>query len=565
LTVLLFVGFVLVAARLFVLQILSASFYQAVASGQYNFEKTLQPTRGEIKVIDKDTDHPFTVATTIQKQLVYAVPKDVTDPKRAAEQLAPVLGLDAKDLLEKISGSEKKYVVLKRQLTDEQEQVIKGYNLAGINFDSEPVRFYPEKNFLSHVLGYVGYKDADRVGRYGLEEYFENQLKGVTGEIKQEKDVSGAWIFAGNRDIKPAQDGDTLILTIDRTIQHKAENIIKDTVSKNQADSGSIVVMNPKTGAVLAIANYPDFDPNDYNKVEDPSIFVNRAVMGAYEPGSIFKPLTMAAAINEGKVLPDTTYVDTGVVNIDGYQIQNSDHKAHGKQTMTQVLEASLNTGAIFAKEQIGNAKFLEYVKNFGFGKETGIELRESKGNLDNLKANIAVNFDTASFGQGISVTPLQIVEAYSALANSGSMVKPFIVQAHVASSGKITTTQPEIISRVVSAKTATTLGGMLVNVVENGHGKKAKVPGFWVAGKTGTAQVSRKDGKGYEQDINIGSFIGYAPVDKPQFVALVRVNHPRTVQFAESTAAPAFGELASFILNYYNVQPTRDLESKNK
>ena len=356
----------------------------------------------------------------------------------------------------------------------------------------------------------------------------------------------------------PAENGVNLILTIDKSIQFKAETVLKEAVTKHGADSGSVIVADPKTGAILAMAGYPDFNPNEYNKVEEPKTYLNEGTVGAYESGSVFKPITMAMAINEGKVGADTIYEDTGSVEIDDYTIRNSDLKAHGRQTMTQVLDESLNTGAIFAKEQIGNEKFYEYVQKFGFGKSTGIELLEHKGNLDNLKANIKVNYHTASFGQGISVTPIQLIQAFSALANQGKMMKPYIVKAKVYPDGKTEETQSHIVGEIVSEKTANIIAAMLVSVVENGHGKRAGVKGYYIAGKTGTAQVPRKDGKGYEEGNNIGTFIGFGPVEDPKFLMLVRVNHPRDVSFAESTAAPAFGQIAQFILNYFNIAPSR-------
>jgi cell division protein FtsI/penicillin-binding protein 2 len=430
--------------------------------------------------------------------------------------------------------------------------------LSGIFLDSEDIRFYPQQNLLSQTLGFVGYKGDKKAGLYGLERYFEDDLAGTSGELREEKDTGGAWIFGSTRQLLPARDGANLVLTVDKTIQFKAENVLKDAVAKHGADGGCVIVVNPKTGAILAMANYPDFNPNEYNKVEDPKLYLNTAVTGNYEPGSVFKPLTMAAAVNENKVGPDTTYEDKGAVVIDNYTIKNSDNKAHGIQTMTQVLGESLNTGVIFAKDQIGNAEFFKYIKRFGFGRETGIELPEMVGNLDNLKADIKVNFATASFGQGISVTPIQLIQAFTALANEGKMMKPYIVQAKITPDGKVQSTEPRAVDNVITSKTANVVSAMLVDVVENGHGKKAGVPGYYIAGKTGTAQVPKKDGRGYEENNNIGSFIGYGPVENPQFLMLVRIDHPRDVTFAETTAAPAFGELAQFILNYYHIPPTR-------
>lgn len=558
LTVFLFLAFLIIIGRLFFLQVVSGSYYQSLGNDQHSLFSKLPQNRGEIKITDQFAPEGFLVATNVKKDLLFAVPKNISNTEELAGKLAPILGLETQDLVQRMADKSKNYVVLKRQLTDEQEKSIKDLKVSGLGFDPEIIRYYPEKNFLSHVLGFVGYKNNDRLGLYGLEKSLETQLAGNSGSLLQDKDVGGAWIFGGKREMVPAKDGDNLILTIDRSIQYKAETILNEAVTKNLADSGCIIVMNPKTGAVLAMASFPSFDPNLYSKVEDPSVFNNIATIGNYEPGSIFKAITMAASINEGKVGPDTTYYDSGEVNIDGYTIKNSDNKAHGQQTMTQVLEESLNTGVIFAKEKIGNQKFMSYIKKFGFGKKTGIDLTEASGNLENLKYNIAVNYDTASFGQGLSVTPIQMVQAFSAFANGGVMVRPYIVQARISSDGGTVETKPEFSEQVISPTTAGTIGGMLVNVVENGHGKRAKVKGYYVAGKTGTAQVPKKDGKGYEENNNIGSFIGFAPVEDPKFVAIVRINHPRTVQFAESTAAPAFGELAQFILNYYNVPPTR-------
>lgn len=558
LTGLLVIFFALIVSRLVFLQVVQADEYQALAEDQYTLVKKLTADRGEIKVTDKYSQEPYTVATNIEKDLVYAVPAAITDTRAVAESLSPVIGIPVVDIESKLTDKTKKYVPLKKQLTESEVEKIKQLKLAGISFDPQITRFYPEKNFLSSVLGFVGFKDTERVGLYGLERYFEKELAGVPGFLAQEKDVGGSWIFGGKRELTAAVDGDTLLLTIDKTIQFKVESVLKEAVEKNQADSGSILVTDPKTGAILAMASYPDFDPNEYSKTENVSYFNNLNTTGNYEPGSVFKAFTMAAAIDQGKISPSTTYVDTGKVEIDGYTIQNSDKKAHGTQTMTEALQESLNTGVIFAKEQIGNAKFVDYLSRFGFGKETGIELPETPGNLLNLKGNIRVNYHTASFGQGISVTPIQLAQAYGALANRGEMMKPYIVQSRIDAGGHAEVTKPQKVGNPVSEKTASTIAAMLVNVVENGHGKKAAVPGYYVAGKTGTAQVPRKDGRGYEENNNIGSFAGFAPVEDPKFVMVVRINHPRTVQYAESTAGPAFGQIAQFILNYYNIQPNR-------
>ncbi|MCC7356182.1 MAG: penicillin-binding protein 2 [Candidatus Doudnabacteria bacterium] len=558
LTVILLSFFAIVLTRLFFLQVVQADEYKALAEDQYTLVKKLTPSRGEIKVTDKFSPTPYTVATNIEKDLVFAIPSAIENTREVAEKLSPILGIPVADIEEKIVDKSKKYVPLKKQITEDEVQKIKDLKISGISFDPQITRFYPEKTFLSNVLGFVGFKGDEKKGLYGLESYFDLDLAGVPGSLAQEKDATGSWIFGAKRELRAAEDGDTLLLTVDKTIQFKVESVLKEAVENNQADSGSIVVMDPKTGAIMAMASYPNFDPNEYGKTTEVSNFNNLNTVGNYEPGSVFKAFTMAAAIDQGKVTPNTTYNDTGEVVIDQYTIKNSDKEAHGIQTMTQALEQSLNTGLIFAKEQIGNAKFLNYIQEFGFGEKTNIELPETSGNLSNLSGKIRVNFHTASFGQGISVTPIQLVKAYGALANGGKMMQPYIVQSIIEPNGHTTVTESKVVGNPITDKTASTISAMLVNVVENGHGKRAGVPGYYIAGKTGTAQVPRQDGKGYETNNNIGSFAGYGPVEDPRFVMVVRINHPRTVQYAESTAAPAFGQIAQFILNYYNIQPNR-------
>lgn len=563
-TAFLLIVFLIMAIRLFQLQVIDGSAARKLADSQHSIYKKLYPSRGEIKIFDFLSGQSEAVATNVKKYLVYAVPKEISDQKKTSENLAKILGMDILEISEKLGRAEKKYVPIKKQLSEEEQKLIKEAKFPGIYLDAEETRWYPQGRFLSQILGYVGFGKANKkIGLYGIEKEFEAELAGSEGELVQEKDAGGAWISGSKREYAPPKDGVNLILTIDKTLQFKAESIIKETVEKNGADSGSLIVAEPKTGRILAMANFPDFDPNEYSKEKDLKVFSNLSTIGNYEPGSIFKPLTMAMAINEGKVGPDTTYTDSGQVVIDNYTIKNSDKKSNGVQTMTQVLEKSLNTGVIFAKEQIGNKIFFDYIKRFGFGQATGIELPESKGNLDNLKANILVNFHTAAYGQGISVTPIQMIQAFTAIANGGKMMRPRIILSKVFSDGKTEEVKPEVAGEIVSEKTANTISAMMVSVVENGHGKKASVPGYYIAGKTGTAQVARKDGKGYEENNNIGSFVGFGPVENPKFLMLVRVNHPTSVNWAESTAAPAFGKMAQFILNYYQVQPTRAIENR--
>lgn len=449
-------------------------------------------------------------------------------------------------------------------VTDSGKQ--KELSVKGCGHKMEAYRFYPEGNISSHLIGFVGYGGDDRAGQNGIEGYFEKELKGMPGSVRAERDAKGELIIINDREYQPSVDGSDIILTIDHTIQYNACQKLNQAVRKHGADGGSVIIMDPKTGAVWAMCAYPDYDPNNYREVKNISVFNNPAIFDQYEPGSIFKALTMAAALDTGKVKPDTTYTDTGNVSIAGYNIQNSDKKANGVVNMSKVLELSLNTGVIFAMRQATPKVFVDYVKKFGFGERTGIELQgESLGDIRSLdiKKNNELYAATASFGQGIAVTPIQMVSAFGAMANGGILMKPYIVKEIVRPDGERVITQPRQIRRAVSERTSMLIGGLLVNVVEFGHGKKAGVPGYWIGGKTGTAQVARKDGRGYEANAHNGSFAGYGPIDDPAFVMLVRIDHPRDVEWAESSAAPLFGELAKFVLDYKQIPPTRKDEAK--
>ncbi|MBX4186867.1 MAG: penicillin-binding protein 2 [Candidatus Doudnabacteria bacterium] len=548
---------IFIALRMFNLQILSHAYYKNLANNQHGSSLSIQPDRGEVFLTTVGGSSVL-VATNVSKNMVYAVPKEITDKKTTARTVSKILELDQAEVETKIAGTGS-FAILKKQIEDPIAKKLTALKIKGIHLQEQDVRFYPEKDLASQVIGFLGFKGDQRVGQYGVEGKFEKQLAGNAGVLDADTDPLGRWITTASRSFVPASDGDDIHLTIDPTIQYKAEEILKDTLSKHGADRGSIVVVNPKTGAVWAMANVPEFDLNNYGKVDDSSIYNNRVLSGDYEPGSIFKPITMAAAINERKVTPQTTYVDQGVIQVDDKQIKNSDPKPLGTQNMIQVLSESLNTGAVFAEQQIGNETFRKYVERFGFGKPVDFDLSgQTAGDLENLKRKGDVFFATASFGQGITVTPIQLVQAYTALANGGKMMTPYVVEKIVHADSAEDRPRPQTSNQILDPQTAAQISAMLVEVVENGHGKKAAVKGYYIAGKTGTAQVAYKDRSGYDPNTNIGSFIGYGPVDNPQFLALVRIDNPKDVKFAESTAAPAFGELAGFILNYLQVPPSR-------
>ncbi|MDD3487193.1 MAG: penicillin-binding protein 2 [Candidatus Moranbacteria bacterium] len=552
-----------VFVRLYFLQIKAHTYYREMADDQHRNGQELIPKRGEI--FAHDGSGYFPVAINRDLSLVFAVPREVEDPKTAAGALADILQLDSGEIERKLDQPDGWYAVIQHKVPDEQTDRIKERKLSGIYFSPEPERYYPGGNFASQVIGFVGSDGEKTVGRYGLEAYYDQELAGVPGHLEQEQDTGGRWISIGEKNIQPSKNGADLYLTIDHTVQYRAEMALKKALEKYEADRGSIVILDPKTGGVIAMASVPDFNPNDFSQVEDISVFSNPAVSGTYECGSIFKAITMAAGLDADQVEPDTTYVDTGEVNEAGYTIKNSDLKANGTQTMTEVLEKSLNTGAIYVEKLLGNTRFLDYVKNFGFGQKAGIDaIGEARGNISGLESLRDINAFTASFGQGISVTPLQMAAAFAVFANGGNLMKPHLIEKIEHDEGKEEDIEPEIVRSVISKDASLDLTRMLVSVVQNGHGKRAGVPGYLVAGKTGTAQVPKKEGGGYEEDQHIGSFAGYAPAYDPKFAMLVKLDNPKNVEWAESSAAPTFGEMAKFLLDYYNVEPTEEYSQKD-
>ena len=536
--------------RLFQKQILEHASYLAAASGQYIVKKNLPAQRGKIYASDL-----YPLATNRQYYQVLAVPRNIKNPDSVAEKLSSILGLKKSEIFELINNNKNYLPPLKHGLSEEEGDKIAELKITGVLVLPESRRFYPEGELGSQILGFVNLSSQ---GQYGIEGYFDDELKGLGGEISAEKDIKGR-LFNIDEKIEP-QDGADYILTLDHNIQYQAEEILKEAVETYEADGGFIGIMDPKTGAVLAMAGVPSFDPNKFNEVPEGQheVFNNPGITSAWEPGSVFKPLVMAAAINEGKVQPETEGVFGNKVAVDSYEIHTATDQAYGKETMTQVLENSDNVAMVWVSEQLGKDLEYRYLKDYGFGRKSGIELdTETTGQVLELKNWSNTQRATIAFGQGVSVTPLQLMAGYSALANGGKLMKPYIVAEKQNPDGHKDITSPQEVKRVLSQDTSDKLKDMLVSVVENGHGKKAAVPGYKVAGKTGTAQIP-KPGGGYYEDRHIGSFAGFAPANDPKFLMLVRLDQPKNVKWAEESAAPTFGKMAKWLLNYMGVPPSQ-------
>lgn len=433
-------------------------------------------------------------------------------------------------------------------------------NIKGIHFEWESFRYYPEGFLFSNVLGF---SNMENVGNYGLEGFFNSYLKGEDGFLLGDKgNYKGKKIIIDKKEYQAPVNGQNLVLTIDYAVQLNICQKMKEAYDKHKFDSGSIIVMDPKTGKIIAMCLWPGFDPNNYQNIENSNLFDNQTISHQYEPGSVFKTITMAISIDQGKISPSTYYEDKGQVSIKGWSkpIRNSDFETkggHGRVDMNYVLENSLNTGAIFAASQVGPKIYSDYLEKFGFNKKTGIELSsEVSGDIRNLLVNKVkeIDFATASFGQGIAVTPLQMISSYATIANKGILMKPYIVDEILDEDNNIIQkTEPQEVGRVISEQTAETVSAMLVNVIEKGHAKKSKIDGYFIGGKTGTAQIPSPNG-GYLKGQYIHNFIGYGPIDDPKFVMLVKFDNPKTSVYAEGTVVPVFGEIADFLLKYYQI-----------
>lgn len=534
---LIFAGFGLGYAALFLnifhLQLEQGAYYAARAESQHRAAGALRPPRGNIFITDKNgTKIP--AAINRDYPLIFAVPKEVEDAAEAAEKLASITGRPAAELIKLLSKPDDPYEYLIKRATDEQIGAIRALDLKGVYVDAESGRFYPLGQLAAHVVGFSNFDDERErvVGRYGIEFFHDERLAGKAGE------VSGDTVI-------PYTPGKDVVLTIDRTIQAQAFEILSKLIKERGALGGSFIVEEPRTGKILAMGGVPGFDPNDYGKSELRT-FLNPTAQGVYEPGSVFKVFTMAAGIDTGAITPETTYYDSGSVTLNGRTIRNWDNKAHGRQTMANVIEQSLNTGAIFAMQKTGRENFARYLADFGFAEPTAAGLPgELKGNLNNLKNGRAVHYATASFGQGISVTALGLVNAVSVIANGGVRMRPYLLAEET----------PREVKRVISEETAKTVTEMMISAVEKAE--IARIPHYTVAGKTGTAFIPDFTVGGYTDDV-INTYVGFAPARDPRFTILVRLDRPAGAPLAGLTVVPAFRELAEFILNYYNVPPDK-------
>jgi stage V sporulation protein D (sporulation-specific penicillin-binding protein) len=498
------------------------------------------------------------LAVSISADSVYAIPAEVTKPgnrltaHEVAASLAGILGTDEAKLYRQITKRTSS-VWVARKVPHSAVQKIRDADLPGIGVSERSQRFYPKGELACHVLGLAG---IDNQGLEGLEVYYDNYLKGAPGRVLAERDGKGRQIPEGLSRYVPAHDGDNLYLTIDEVAQYVAERELDKAMAATKAVKGVAILIDPSTGGIMALVNRPGYDPNNFGDYPSANRR-NTALADSYEPGSTFKAVTAAASLEEGVVRPSDTFFDPGFIVVAGRRLNCWKAGGHGSETFVQAVQNSCNPVFVKLATSLGRDKFYQYIKAFGFGQKTGIDFPgEAPGLLSPLQAVGPVELGTIGFGQGVSVTPLQMVTGLSVIANGGYLITPHLLKSVKSATGDVVKEiKGERVRQVISEATAHELSEILASVVSVGSGKAASVPGYRIAGKTGTAQIPDKGRYGNKV---VASFIGFAPVDHPRFVGIVALYEPDTpVTFGSVLAAPVFGAIAKDVLRYLNVKPT--------
>ncbi len=535
--------FAAVIVKLFYLQVINPQSQDNIVATQ-----SITPVRG--RIFDRN-GLPLAVNQTTY--LLYAEPKQIQDEDSVIKTISSVLQINEASVAARFDKT-KDWVALARSVTNDQKNSLQTQRLTGIGFQEEWQRYYPEASLAAHLLGFVGKnRDGSDVGYFGIEGYYDKDLTGLSGLLQSERDFLGRPILIGIQQKVDAENGRDLYLTVDKSIQDIAKSKLKEGLDTYKAQSGCAIVANPQTMDILAFSCLPDFDNQQYYQATD-ALFKNPGITDVYEPGSTFKPFVMAASINENKVKPDDMYDENGPVTVTSYTIRTWNDQYEGKISMTRILEKSSNVGMVYVGQQLGQDKLYGYLQRYGFGQPTGIDLQgENPSYLRSRNKWYPIDYATATFGQGIAVTPIQMVTAFSSLVNGGTLYKPHVV-SKIASGSSENVINKAPVRTTVSLHTSEIIKKMLVAAVENGEVRWAKPEGYSFGGKTGTAQIPIAGH--YDPSKTVASFIGFAPADKPRFIALVVLNQPQTSIWGSETAAPVFFEIAKELLVYYNIAP---------
>lgn len=535
--------FIAILVKLFFIQVAPSS----NVSQSYLKYKQIYPDRGTI--LDRNQQP---LALNRKTYLVFAEPKIIKDISTVTEKVAKELSADQASIAARLDPS-LSWVKLAEGVSQKTKKTIEALKLRGVGFEEQSQRYYPEASLSAHLLGFVGKgKAGEPIGYFGVEGFYEQDLAGLLGFVKSERDLIGRPILIGDQEKIDSENGRDLILTVDKTVQNIAKAKLKSGLESYQAKEGCVIVANPYTLEMLALTCLPDYDPNLYYDSNDQT-FNNQSISSLYEPGSTFKPLITAAGIEEKAIKSDSKFDEKGPVTIGEYTIRTWNNKYEGKISMTRILEKSSNVGMVYIGSKLGKNNVKKYVEEYGFGQKTGIDLQgESAGYIRDYWADI--DYATVTFGQGIVVTPIQMVRAFSAVINGGNLMRPYIVKAMKTG---LTTQEvkPKLDKKILSQKTSDIVKKMLVSTVEHGEYKWAIPEGYHIGGKTGTAQIAI--GGKYDASKTIASFIGFAPADKPKFIALVVLKEPKSSIYGSETAAPIFFEIAKELLYYYNIPPS--------
>ncbi len=550
-SLILFAAGLVLVGRLVQLQIIQHDRLAAQSDKQYL--RTVEITSGRGNIYDRNRNQ---LATNIRVESVYADPKSIVEKTATARILARVLELNPQAVLKKLK-SNRHFVWIKRKSELNAVEKLKQLDLVGVGFIAETKRYYPKRKLAASTLGFVG---LDNQGLAGIEHFHDAVLKGRARRTVLEKDARGRFLWTTANAQELNQGKQDVVLALDEVIQFIAERELNRQVKEYRAKSGLAIVMDPFTGAVYALASAPEFNPNNY-AAYPPHIWRNDAVASAYEPGSIFKPIVAAASLEEGLTGPDDIFFcENGSYQIGKSRIGEASNHRFGWLTLRNIIAKSSNIGAIKIAQRVGNRRFYDYIRKFGFGGRLGVDLPgEASGTLRSIRQWSGLSLASMSFGHEISVTPIQMVSAIAAIANGGVLIRPRLTQAILKNGVLDRTFEPEGIQTVLSEETSRQMINILKSVVKTGTGAKAAIPGFEVAGKTGTAQKIDPKTQTYSKTKYIASFVGFVPADAPRLVILVMIDEPQKLYWGGEVAAPVFQKIARKTLRYLHIPSSLD------
>jgi cell division protein FtsI/penicillin-binding protein 2 len=539
---------VLVVSRLYSFQIVDHERFRGLADDEQVQDQIIHPKRGAL--LDGGR-RPL--AISVMYDNLYAYAPAIKDPGRTAALLAPLVEMPEREVLAKFERESHTAILIRGRLPAELSARIAGLRLPGIYVQPTPYRNYPEGSIAAQVLGFVG---MDARGLAGLELSYDEPLRGDPGRIVTARDTTGQEITAARLTYVAPRDGADVVLTLDRYLQRVAEHELQQAVQQNKAIGGQILVMEPSTGAILAAASWPTYSLLEELRPEQQGLVKPTIATDVYEPGSVMKLVTMSGGIEEGVVTPDSTVQDPGSVLVDGVRISNWDFSGHGTITMRQVLIFSSNVGSSFVSRRLGPERFYKYLDLFGFGQMTGVRLPgEAEGSYRTPEdaAWRPIDLATNSFGQGVAVTPLQMLTAAAAIANDGVLVRPMLVR-ELRRGDEVTPLAPESVRRVISSRTAEQMTDMMISVMQQPALQAHRIPGYVVAGKTGTADFPGEGG--YQQNRTYASHIGFGPAQNPRWVMMVRIDAPEAM-YGGTVAAPVFKRMAEELFTYLRIPPS--------